>query len=301
MATTPSPLAPTPTPVPAPESGPPLSQPAAEPQTPTNYSARQDIYQKYYGEPQQPAQQPVATEPTAQVVPDAQDPAAPAADAPDPQQDRISQLEGQFAQVVQILERMVQPQQQPVPGAPAAPAGPSPTWVELVRQGKIEDAEQALFNKFESRLKTEVTSETLEAVRVEGEVKDFLTDLRGKNPDLVQFEEFIGSKAEGRLKAELASGRIRDTAAYVDAYKRSVNAAVADARNLVQQIRAAGKNDALTVRTEVLSSSPVAPNAVDQNRGVLPTAAKPAAPQSPQDYIARRQADAARRAGLLTT
>jgi hypothetical protein len=201
---------------------------------------------------------------------------------------------------VQILEKLAQPQQ-PEPVAAPGATEPPPSWVELVRQGKIEDAEKALFSKFESKLKTETTSEALEMFRVETEVNGFLSDLRAKNPDLVSFEDLIGVKAQAHLEAEFAGGKIHNTAAYLDAYKRAVNSAVADARNLVQQIRAAGKNEALTVKQEVLSSSPIAPNGVDQNRGALPNKGGQPPPQTAQDYIAQRQASAARRAGLLTT
>ena len=307
-----------PTPAPAPESAQPIT-PAAPtaPTTAPEATPRQQLYNQYYAAQQPPASEtpgePLAqgepVEPETPVVADAAPEALPAPEA-NPLEQKVQLLEQQLGQAVQILQAIAQRSQQAQPQTPAATAPPASTpgdWVELLRQGEVEKAEQVLMNKLSKQAveqaKQASTQESLELFRVEQEVQSFVNDLRGKNPDLVQAEEFVGYKAQAYLEQAMNSGQIRTMPQYVEAYKHAVNTAVADARKFVQEVRAtgvaAGKTEAQTVHKEILSSAPVVGARVQPERGAL---AKPEVktPETAVDYIRRRQQDQQRRAGMLT-
>lgn len=293
------------------------------PAIPSAPSARDEIYERYnryYGsEPQNNAAPVVSVAASAEPAAQAglqedpaqpTDPNVPSADALPPNvAERFSTVEQQLAQIVGVLSQLTQAtQSEPTPpnepaanAAAAAPAAPSADWLELLRQGKVEEAENALASKLANKFVPQAKSEALEMFReqqtVETELTKFITDLRGKNPDLVPLEELIASKAKIRLEAAQATGKLRTTDDYIKAYKDAVNFAADDARKIAQTIRAAGKEDANLRNREVLGASPVAPNAVNVNRAT--TAQQQAVREDTvEDYLARRRASAARTSGL---
>jgi hypothetical protein len=303
----PDPVAPTP------EVGPQSNDAAAQPQ-----AAREQIYARYYGSvqpvtppsaeppaqgepPTDPALQaatppPAATETAPAVEPTqpaepAQPPAAPSAD-----------LAATIAQVVEskLTEALARfSPAAPPPAAPPEPAAPvaPEDWLSLLQQGKRDEAMQALTAQVAGAAKQQSIQEALELFRVETDITSFVNDLRGKNPDLVPLEDLISVRAAQRLEATKAKGLIRSTADYVREYKAAVNAAAEDAKQLVQQIRAAGKQEAMTTKSQVVAASVVPPKAVEANRGAA--AQPPAEPDiSAQSYLARRMALSAQRRGL---
>lgn len=183
------------------------------------------------------------------------------------------------------------------PATPAAPAAELPVgqrWVELLREGKFEDAYRliredaaneamARFAEERAKLINEAEQRTITRQKVESEVNTFIADLRRENPDVLPLEEHIVARAQARLQQLVDTGKITDASAWLNSYKQIVNDEVKSAKALVQQIRGAGKIDALTTKKEVLSSIPVAPTPAVKEQQT------PAAPEDVSAYLQRRQ------------
>ena len=286
--------------IPAPPS--PESAPQVSPQTPApvapaapvsvQTSDRAAIYQQYYG-----SQEPPAPAPAAPVAPEPPPVAAPAPPptfsepAPDIAAQVATLVEQKLAEALQKFA--------PTPAPPVPPAEPpNDDWVSLLAQGKREEAEKILGRKLTAESEQRATTQALEMFRVEQDISNYLTDLRGKNPDLAPLEELVSVRAQRTLEAVQAAGKIKSNADFVSQYKAAVNSAVDDARKLVQQIRAAGNTAAMTLKTEVLSAQTLPPNAIEQNRGPAPPVV--AQPQSLEEYMAARKALGLRGRGLAT-
>lgn len=228
-----------------------------------------------------------------------------AAPPPDERDVRLAKMEEAVGQIATFLSQMSHGgQQQPAAQATgtATQAATPGAWLELLRQGKIAEFEEALANtiaaKFVPQAKSEATTEALDLFRIETELTSYVDDLRRKNPDLMPLEDTIAAKAKVRLEAAQASGKIRSADEYIKAYKNAVEQSVGEARSIIQTIRAAGKEDANTRNREVLSSSTVAPGAVKQvDRTNIPVKTGPVA-ETPEDYIAKRRAFQNRSSGL---
>ena len=297
MATSLATPAPVEIPVATPEVTP---QPAPAPLGTQQTQDRNAVYEKYYGSPQPEA--PPEPEPTAQVEPPSPE-AAPTEPAPEglppaPEDDRVSKLEQQITQLTSLLSQLASPVATGT--STTDPIAPEETqdWIDLLRQGKRDEAEQVLFKKFLDKATQESTTQALELFRVETEINEFVKDLRRENPDLVPFEKFIGYNAQVALEASIASGKIRNTKDYMSHYKDAVNTAVKEARTMFQQVRAAEQANAQVIKREVLSTMPAPVNTQDSNRGVPPKAAAPVM-ETAADYVKMRQHQAERRSGMF--
>lgn len=296
------------TPVPAPTAEP--SQPAEVSQeklgTPQDQN-RREVYAKLYGgqqpAPSAPTEQtpePVAQTEQTQQEPEPQDVTPP----PDAGETRLAKMEEAITQISTFLSQLTQPSAPQQPSQPpAAPAVKQPgAWLEALRQGDVAKFEELLADtiaeKFVPRTKSEATTEALDMFRIETELTSYVDDLRRKNPDLMPLEDTIAAKAKVRLEAVQAAGKVRSADEYIKAYKNAVTESVGEARKIIQTIRAAGKEDATVRNREVLSSSPVAPNAVSQGEKGVVTKPQTNVPETTEDYIARRRASQTRSAGL---
>ena len=304
--------APAPAPVSAPQGSPepiavqPAAAPAATPVEPApapNQATREALYQKYYSasgqppQPVEPVQAPVGGEPPAQGGPEPA-PAGEPAPGSGPAAPDIDQRFADFEQrIAAMLQQMMGgPAQAPAPTTPTPQAQPA-DWLELLRQGKVAEGEQALAGKISAVLEDQLANRTLEAVRVETELTKFVTDLRTANQDILDLEDWIGARSRSALDAVIAANKIQSSADYIREYKAAVNAAVDEARKIAQKFRAAGKNEALTTRTQVLSASTLTPNPVDANRQPAP-AQEPQA-ESAESYLQKRLAEQLARKGFV--
>lgn len=267
------PAQPAPTPTPTPE---------AVEQTPQQ-AARADVYQRIYG-------QTVAT-PTPPVVETPPEPPTQAVDTPPPTPPPAITPE-----VLKALQEMTEELKGlKSAAAPAPPPTPTPAperedWIELLRAGDFDKAKQVLYSEFAAtvgpQLKEQATLESLERYRVEREIDSFLSDLRSKNDDVMPLEDMITTRAQARIIEAQKSGRIKTSQDFVNEYKTSVSAEVEAARKLIQQIRAAGVNSALTSQREVLSSTPVPPSAMETPKSA--PAVKAPEVMTPEQYIKAR-------------
>lgn len=254
--------------------------PAAAEPTP-QAAVRAAVYEKIYGG--KPAEAPALAQPES---------TPPVAAAP-AQPDYKAQFE-------QLQNELVAMRQAMTPAPPPAP--PAPDWFDLLKEGKRTEAEAAFANKLIADagkgIVQQSVQEALEMVRVRGEVEHINNDLRVKNPDLVPLEKFIAMDAEVRFRQ--AQNTIKSPDDYVRVYHESVTSAADEARKLVQQLRAAGKDEAMTIRQEIISSTGVAPNLLKTaNRDAIGQPINPGQTEpdmSPSSYLEQRRQAA--RSGL---
>jgi hypothetical protein len=227
----------------------------------------------------------------------------PPAGAEEPSTSDEDQAVEQLTAYLKSLEDEIKALRNAAPAAPVAPATPAAPaaelpvgqrWVELLREGKFEDAYRliredaaneamARFAEERAKLINEAEQRTITRQKVESEVNTFIADLRRENPDVLPLEEHIVARAQARLQQLVDTGKITDASAWLNSYKQIVNDEVKSAKALVQQIRGAGKIDALTTKKEVLSSIPVAPTPAVKEQQT------PAAPEDVSAYLQRRQ------------
>jgi hypothetical protein len=267
----------------------------ANPSQVTDRAAIAAKYQELYGGT------PTSTEdqPDNQAAANA-DPAAPPAgdvvvtSATPPTEDRLASVEASLGRMTELLSKLTEP-----PKAPELPGSTDPVetqWLNLIREGKIKEAFDLQANEAARRASSQARSEAVESMRVEREISDFVADLRSKNAELLPLEELIASKAAAKIQVAHDSGKIKNTSDYVKFYKTSVNEATEDARKIVQSIRAAGKQAGLTIKTEVLSSTPMTPNSPNVDRTSTPQ--NPPL-ESAMDYITKRKTAAEKMHGMF--
>jgi hypothetical protein len=224
----------------------------------------------------------------------------PPAGAEEPSTSDEDQAVEQLIAYLKSLEDEIKALKNAAPVAPVAPVATAAElpagqrWVELLREGKFEDAYRliredaaneamARFAEERAKLINEAEQRTITRQKVESEVNTFIADLRRENPDVLPLEEHIVARAQARLQQLVDTGKITDASAWLNSYKQIVNDEVKSAKALVQQIRGAGKIDALTTKKEVLSSIPVAPTPAVKEQQT------PAAPEDVSAYLQRRQ------------
>jgi hypothetical protein len=256
-------------------------------------SAREAIYAQYYnnGEPAPPAEStPTQPDGAALTAPAAPPP------APGPDADLANLVTSLKTELAQLREQMAKPPAQPE--APPAPEPELPSWLALLKEGKVDEAEAALAERVARTLVPQAIEQSVaqsrERARAEAEMESFVGTLRTENPDLIPMEKMIAYEAQEALTAAQAAGKIKSTGDLVAAYKTAVSESVDRARKLVQTIRGAGKQEALTTRKEVVAASTLPPQAVSNPQTPQ---AEPAA-ETAEDYFARRRAAQAARQGL---
>lgn len=275
--------------------------PAVEPSTPQQAS-REALYAKYYSQ-DQPAPTPTPVvdsgvvdgvaggeaSTTAQVEPTPPSPTP----TPDVNAALLAKIE-LLQQEIQGLKPQTPP---PTPtSTPVAEMDVDEKFLALMAEGKTKEAvallRQSAAQEALKASTSQVTQEVEERLQVQSNIRTFVDNLRSENPDLLPLEDMISAKAQARIafaqQQHVASGKQWTYADLEREYKSAVNAEMEVAKKFVQQIRGAGKQEALTTKQVVLSSTPVAPNAVTSHRPDNPPA--PTQPESPQDYLAKRMA-----------
>lgn len=171
--------------------------------------------------------------------------------------------------------------------------------IQLLRDGDMKGFREALTKAVEAGVTQRVTEqakdESLAEFQIRQTLNDFLNGVRTTNSDIIEEEPWITSIAAVKLQAAKDAGKIKDSASYIEVYKSSVNEAVAEVRSRIQRYRANGKDEALTTKREVISSSPLTPSGI-ADRGAQQTPKEPDV--SPESYIAQRQRWQNQRKGL---
>ena len=265
-----------PTAVAAPTPAPPASDPSVRTPAPPDAN-REAIIARY----EQQFAPPVDT--TSVVADPVAPPAAPAAPPVDPRDAQIAALQASLVEIQNALK----------PQAPAAPVTPTETpadWLGLLASGNKEQGEAALAALMKNKIGKEIidaaVNQANERVNLEREITSFNAEIRSTNPDVVPMEQYITFGVTNRLQNWLQANPNPTSAAYVKAYKESVQAEVESSRQLIQTFRGAGRQEAIT-RTTVLSGQPVlAPTPVNTSREAPTTQEAPV--ESPSDYLARR-------------
>lgn len=276
--------------------------PQADPQVPQTPSltpqqeTREQLYARVYG-PGTPVEPAVPAAPPAPVTP-----------AVDPQlAETLSNLQAELA----ALRAAQAPQQ---PQTPPAPVEVTPEqklqWVEKIRQGDFAGAEASMRDSIAAQIKREQLAEierlrsqsyqdSLQAVQVQMDMREYLNETRRNNPDLVQFERYLNAPVAEAMNAAQAAGKIKTPQDFLREYKTAVTSTLEDFRKLSQAFRAAGKDEALVRERQVLSSQPLTPQQVQSIQAPQPGSQNPSGEgETMQDYFARRRADESRRRGL---
>lgn len=258
-------------------------EPQAPQATPQPIETVEQKYKRLYEQQQQAAPAPVVTPPQ------------PAAPEVTKLVETVESLKNELTSLKGAL-----PRQTP----PSAPAAPPPTpWYEMLRQGDFEGAENHLRDSIKGQIlaeaKREVSAEANESMQVQLEVNNFLNTLRGQNPDLVTMEKYLQAPVAAIVEQAKADGRIKSAADFVRIYKEAVITESDAMRKLLEQQRAVGQQQAAVRQQEVLSSTPLQPQAVRLS---------PEGPQNAQppvetldNYFSKRKALEALRKGMGPT
>ena len=262
---------------------------------------RQALYEQYYG-PSTGSAAPVTevtapvVETTAPVVPD------PATSAPvtTPVSPEVLQL---LQTMQQELVALRNERQTPATSTATTSTEYEPAWIPLLRDGKIKEAEEAMaafvIQRGQGQIVQAAVTQAREIARAETAVERHVTAVRSANPDLVPLESWIASEAAARMQRAQASGQVKSTDDAIRIYTSSVDEAVASARKLYLTLRGEGQQQAMTRNREVITSQPIPPQQVDTSRPQV-TGGQPTEPkvETPQEYLAKREAAQARQKGL---
>jgi hypothetical protein len=203
-----------------------------------------------------------------------------------------SSLSGEVSGLKELLTQAISGQRASQAEA-AAPVVPQEDWFALLQAGKRTEAEAALISRVSNGAAAKITQETLqqalELSRTEREIEDYNNHIRNTNPDMLDVEDLISLKAEQKFRGKLST--IKNTKDYIDTYKTVVNESIDDIRKLLQRTRAAAKNEAMTTRREVLSSTTMSPNDIGRREQAGDADNQQAEPDlSPKSYIEMRKA-----------
>jgi len=264
--------------------------------------ARRLLYEKHYGAP--PPEDRTDPTPTPEV---AQTPAT-SAPAPTP-----GALPPQYLEVLQALQaelasnrselaalkNMVRPADQLRPTGDTYE--PEPTWVSLMREGRVKEAEDALATQIAAKVQAPAVEQAVarsrEIGRAEAEIESFVREVKAANPDLVDagMEAFVTADAQARLARVQAEGKVKSTDDAVREYKKAVIDATESARNIALRLRGQGATNAMVRSREVLTATTLNPQGVQQDRSATPA---PQEPETAQSYFEKRKAAEAARRGL---
>lgn len=188
----------------------------------------------------------------------------------------------------------------PAPPEPA-PIKPLTPWFEELRQGEWEKAEKDLTERIRASVlteaRTQATNEAVERMTVQNEVDRYLASVRVANPEIVSFERYLQAPVQARVQADMASGKVTNSADFIKSYKLAVDEEVKSIREISQQYRAAGKGEATIRSRDVLNATPLSPQAVSNPEGaqsVVPDV-------TPESYFADRLAKNASIRGMGPT
>ncbi len=187
----------------------------------------------------------------------------------------------------------------PPPNVAAMYEKPAPEgWMAELQAGNIKQAQELLERQMaeavKPQLEQELLSRTADVVRAELDTRQFVDGLRAQMPEVKPLEPYIGAYVERRMAVEAQNaGTIAE---YVEKYKQIVQEEMQKARDAIQQLRAAGKEEALQTKSEVLSASMLPKPEGD--KGVV-TNPQPQ-PLSPEEYYRARMQQHLRTKGIAT-
>jgi hypothetical protein len=214
---------------------------------------------------------------------------------------------GIFARITSQLEAMeARETARNAPPPPPPPPEVEPAFLVKLRDGDIKGAEIAMRDSILAQIKAElkpapdasaIAAQVRETNRLEADLGSFLSTLRTSNPEIVPMESYIGAAVQAKVSAAQTSGLITTPTSYAEFYKKTCTEEYALARRILQVSRAEGKLEANTVASQVLASTPLAPNPVSSDRGIpLPHPGPPNI--SAGSYLEKRAAMAERTKGL---
>ena len=260
----------------------PGAEPSGQPVINPDRDALIKKYEATYGTPADP--DPVTAPVTAAAEPVPADaPAVP---------DTNAVLQSLVAEL-SALKAQLAPKPEPV----AAATTPQEDWLALLANGKKTEGEKALAAILGPQIQEAAVQQALQQIIMERELDSFANKVRAENADILPMEPYIAAAANNRIQAAQAAGTIKSPADYVTVYKQAITAEIENARKLAQTLRGAGKQEAVTRQQQVMSSPTIRPNAVNLEREAPKTDAEPAV-ETPQDYLAKRQAMHAKNSGL---
>lgn len=292
------------TPIPAPVLETPVDVVSTPETQPTAADQRTAIVEKYrsLGYDSLPATSaaPVPEAPAPEAPPTSDASAEPTGEHLSPVGGDVSGIREELAALKAALAEALAARSAPAP-EPAAPVEATPSedpddqWFDLIRQGKVREANALLRASVLEQAKREMLGPAVEQVQaeleqraaVQHEIDTFNTSIRSNAKDVIDagFEEQIAARVEFEISNKLANKSITNGPQLVEAYKTAVTKQVEEARKLIQRIRGDGANQARTAAAAAAASSATAvPGDV---RPPAATGAK-APPMSPADVIRLR-------------
>lgn len=175
-------------------------------------------------------------------------------------------------------------------------------WVDRIQKGDYKGAQESMRNNILKSLQPELDrtrqeaySQAISASQLSAEVDRINQTTRASNPDIAPFERYLQAPVNERIQTARSAGRINNSSDFLREYRTAVDAEVTNLRNVSQQLRAAGKDDATTRISDVLHSTTLTPQQVQsttQQTGTTPQG------ETTEDYFTRRATEAQKRRGM---
>lgn len=281
------------------ESTPQTSQPSQPVYQTPQQASRDEVYNRYNALYETPVQQ---TQPTAPVETLPSTPQAPvetppptAPSNPDIEflRNAVTELQRQNAALLSQINPQTPPatpQPEVVSTSSAQSSHALQQWFELMAANKLEEAENFFLEtygpKLAARLQPQLVQQSVEANRAEVQIERFVTEFEAANQDLMPLRDYVALGAERRLQIAKNENKITDPASFVREYQKAVTDEANALREKFQLARGAGKQEALTTRTTVLSATALPPSPISSGQQ-QPSGA--VVEESPLDYLAMRQ------------
>lgn len=178
-------------------------------------------------------------------------------------------------------------------------------WVTAIREGKFQDAESAMAAAIEAKLaprldqvRQDAYQQAASAAQITQSVNQIVQDVRNANPDLAAFEDYLQAPVNQRVQLARDAGRIQNPQDFLREYKAALDGEVTKLRNVSQQFRAAGKDDATTRVRDVQMSTPLTPQQVQNQTQTQTSQQTNPQGESQDDYFSRRRAAEQRNHGM---
>lgn len=187
---------------------------------------------------------------------------------------------------------------------PASASAEAP-WVTAIREGKFSDAESAMAAAIEAKLaprldqvRQDAYQQAASAAQITQSVNQIVQEVRHANPDLAAFEDYLQAPVNQRVQLARDAGRIQNPQDFLREYRAALDGEVTKLRNVSQQFRAAGKDDALTRVSDVNRSTPLTPQQVQNQSQTQTIQQANQQGESQDDYFSRRRAAEQRNHGM---
>ena len=199
-----------------------------------------------------------------------------------------SQAVPDYASEVAALRAQVEALQKP------QPTQVDKTWLELLREGKLEDAEKIMAQRIGSiqnlnDIQAKAVQEALTLFDARQQVASYTAEVKARadNAPILVMQRQIEAIVDHRMRQAQADGKVKTPSDYVTVYKQVVDEETAAARTLALTLRGEGKQEGQTRTSEVISSPYLRPNQV-QNQQAPATQGEPQV-ETTSDYFAKRK------------